>query len=351
MASFRPATSVRRSSLLRNGFRGGGPGDGAASSFFRTPISSETRGGYNLPVESTTDTPRFEHTVAVIGAGKVGQALASLLRKAGADITAVTARRTEAADAAALVTGGRATTDNVSAALSARVVLVTVGDDALQGAVRSVAAGGGWSADQFVAHASGVHGLAPLAPAAQSGARVACIHPLQSFANVHHALREIPGSVFGVTATGDALAIAERLVRAVGGVPAEVSEQHKALYHAAATVASNHLVVLEDMASEMFVHSGLHDDVARDALWPLLRGTVANIRRLGTRDALTGPVARGDVETVRRHLIALEELPLRYREAYRTLAAHAVDIAISRGDIDETTATELQRLLAEEGTS
>lgn len=299
-------------------------------------------------MESANDTPRFEYPVAVIGAGKVGQALASLLRKAGAEITVVTARRPETADAAALATGGRATTDNATAARSARVVLVTVGDDALETVVQDVADAGGWTTGHFVVHVSGVHGLEPLGPAAKAGAMVACTHPLQSFANVQHAVREIPGSVFGVTADGDALEMAMTLVRAVGGIPVEVAEEHKALYHAAAAVASNHLVALEDMAIDMLVRSGMPDDIARDALWPLLRGTVTNIRRFGTRLALTGPVVRGDIDTVRRHLAAIEELPALYRSAYRDLAAHAVEMALARGDIDEACAVELHRLLGGE---
>jgi predicted short-subunit dehydrogenase-like oxidoreductase (DUF2520 family) len=307
-------------------------------------------GGYNLPVEQVNDTHRFEHSVAVIGAGKVGQALASLLRKAGADITTVTARSPEAAEAAALATGGRATTDNASAARSANVVLVTVGDDALATVVQEVADAGGWTPGQAVVHASGVYGLEPLASAAEVGAHVACAHPLQSFANAHHAIQEIPGTVFGVTANEDSIEIAVELVRAVGGVPVEVAGEAKALYHAAATVASNHLVALEDIATEMFVRSGMPADVARDALWPLLRGTVTNVRRFGTRQALTGPVVRGDIDTVRRHLAAIDGLPALYRSTYRDLAAHAVEMAVSRGDIDEAAALEFHRLLGGEQT-
>ena len=306
--------------------------------------------GYTLLVESSNGTPRFEHSVAVIGAGKVGQALAVLLRKAGAQITAVTARRPEAADAAALATGGRATTDNVSAARSAAIVLVTVGDDALEMVVREVADAGGWTPDHLVVHVSGVYGLEPLAPAAGTGAHIACVHPLQSFANTRHAVREIPGSVFGVTAGGDALELARALVHAVGGVPIEVFGEQRALYHAAATVASNHLVALEDMAIDMLVRSGMPHEIARDALLPLLQGTVANVRRFGTSQALTGPVARGDTDTIRRHLAAIEELPARYRSAYRDLAAHAAEMALARGDIDETMAIELRRLLGGERT-
>ncbi len=296
-------------------------------------------------MDSTADTPRFEHDIAIVGAGRVGQALGLLLRRAGARIVAVSGRSPASAQAAALATGGRATTDGAQAARGAEVVLVTVPDDAIAEEVGRIAAGGGFSSGQLVVHASGVHGLAPLAAAEAAGARVACAHPLQSFVSVPHAVDELPGTVFGVTAEGDAYQAACTLVRAVGGVPVRIDERHKALYHAAATVASNHLVALEDLAAELFSRAGVPDDVALAALAPLLRSTVSNIRRFGTRPALTGPVARGDIETVRRHLAALEPLPAAQREAYRVLAARAVDMAFERGDLDEARATGLHRLL------
>ncbi len=296
------------------------------------------------------DIERFEHDVAVIGAGRVGQALALLLRRAGARITAVSVRRAEDLDAAALATGGRGTTDNAEAARSAKVVLVTVGDDDIESVVCEIAGRDGFSPGQFVIHASGVHGLAPLRAASSAGAMTGCVHPLQSFVSVPHAVDAIPGTIFGVTTEPDARELLEALVRAAGGVPVLIEEADKPLYHAAASVASNLLVALEDMAIEMFVRAGMPEASAREAVDPLLQGTVANVRRFGTRQALTGPIVRGDIETVRRHLQALEALPALYRESYRALAAHAVDMAESRGDIDGSRAGSMHRLLGGERT-
>jgi len=305
---------------------------------------------YNRLVEPRDDINRFERSVAVIGAGKVGQALALLLRRAGAEIVAVSTRSRESADAAALTTGGKATTDNVEAARGSEVLLLTVGDDDLEKVAQDLADEEGFAEGQLVVHASGVHGLGPLTSAARVGARAACAHPLQSFANVKHAVKEIPGSVFGITASPDALEDTVGLVRAIGGIPVEIAEESKPLYHAAAAMASNHLVALEDLAGEMFVRAGMPEDIVRDALWPLLRGTTANIRRLGMRHSLTGPIVRGDIETVRRHLQAIEDLPGLFGESYRVLAKHATEMALVRGDIDEQVAYEMQRLLAGERT-
>ncbi len=284
-------------------------------------------------------------TVAILGAGRVGQAVGALLREAGYSVTAVTARTLQAAQAAALATGGTAYTDNTAAARAAQLVLVTVPDDVIESAVADIAADGGFAAGQVVAHTSGAHGLGVLAPAAEAGAAIGAIHPMQSFATATRATQDLPGSIFGFTADDDAREVLLAVVESLGGHAVDVADEVRPLYHAAAVMASNGFVAVEDMATNLLVSAGFDERAARRALVPLVAGTTINIRRFGPKEALTGPVSRGDFDTVRAHLEALQSAPESHRQAYLALNAHAADMAEEVGMISHETATELRAVL------
>ena len=145
-----------------------------------------------------------------------------------------------------------------------------------------VALGGGFRPGQLVIHLSGALPLAVLAPAADAGALVGCMHPLQSFATAEDATRLIRGSTFGVTAGPGALESLEALVGVLGGRPVVVEDAAKTLYHAAAVTASNYLVAVEDLAVQLLVDAGFDEASALTALQPLISGTADNIRALGT---------------------------------------------------------------------
>lgn len=305
--------------------------------------------------------------VAILGAGKVGRALGTLLASAGVEVAAVTARSLEHAEEAARAVGAgavqprapragaspaatprpQALTDNAAAARLGDLVLVTTGDDAIAPLVRELAEQGAFSPGQCVVHMSGALPLSALSPAADAGALIGCAHPLVSFASAEAAVRAIPGSYFGVTAGPGAEEILGALVDVLGGHAVAVPDDAKALYHAAAVVASNYLVAIEDLAVELMQSAGFGEAGALAALRPLMSGTLANVRSRGTTAALTGPVVRGDVDTVRKHLEALEDLPAGCADLYRALGLRALEIAARRGGMDAETLAELGELLRE----
>ena len=269
--------------------------------------------------------------VVVLGAGKVGTAVAALLRYAGLPIAATTARGD----------------DNAAAAAQGDIVLVTVNDDAIAGVVAEVAQFDGFRLGQLVVHLSGALPLSVLSPAAEAGAAVGCMHPLQSFASADDAARLLPGSVFGITPGSGARDAIEALVEVLGGEAVMVADEDKALYHAAAVTASNYLVAVEDTAVHLLMRAGFDEDAAMRALQPLMAGTAENVSRLGTTDALTGPIVRGDVETVRGHIEALRGLPGDELGLYRALGRRTLEIAQRRGMLAARTASELRELLWE----
>ena len=155
-------------------------------------------------------------------------------------------------------------------------------------------------------------------PSPERGARVASLHPVQSFPR-----KDVPSSVFeGITwgLEGDAAAFeeAEGIVRALRGNVLLLSAKDKAIYHAACALASNALVALEWTAAEVLGKAGVPEEDARGMLVPLVQGTLQNVKSFGLEKALTGPVVRGDVATVRKHLEALEGDPAA-REVYAVL--------------------------------
>ncbi|MEI7813311.1 MAG: DUF2520 domain-containing protein [Coriobacteriia bacterium] len=286
--------------------------------------------------------------VVVLGSGKVGSAVARLLSEAGLRVTEVTTRSLATAENAALRTGAKAGTDNAAAAAKGDIVLVTVNDDSVSIVVAQVAAAGGFRRGQLVVHMSGALPLSVLEPAAKQGALIGCAHPLQSFATFDDASAAMPGSVFGITPGPGSLQALEVLVDLLGGTSVLVDDQNKALYHAAAVIASNYLVAVEDMAVQVLTSAGFDRESALGALQPLISGTVDNIRARGTTGALTGPIVRGDVDTVRSHVAALRQLPGAELHLYRSLGRHTLEIARRRDTLDAETIEALREVLADE---
>jgi predicted short-subunit dehydrogenase-like oxidoreductase (DUF2520 family) len=294
--------------------------------------------------------------IAVLGAGKTGSAVARLLREAGLHIAAVTTRSQATADRAAVFIGSTAGadsgvtlagTDNVSAACLGDIVLVTTNDDSVAAVVAEVAAAGGFRPGQLVVHMSGALRLEALATAEAAGATVGCVHPLQSFATAEDAVRLIHGSSFGITPGTGGREPLEALVAVLGGSAAVVADGAKSLYHAAAVVASNYLVAVEDLAVQLLVSAGFSEEDALGALQPLVAGTADNVRRLGPTAALTGPIVRGDIATVRGHIEALRELPGGELGLYCALGRHTLEIAERRRTLDAATVEALREMLGE----
>lgn len=266
----------------------------------------------------------------VIGGGRVGTAVGYLLAQAGRSVAAVACRSEESLEKVReYLPHTYLTTDMVKAARKGNVLLLTTPDDLIADACVTLASAGVVKRGSYVVHMSGALGLDVLAAAEEAGAATASVHPLQTFADVRGAVRKIPGSVFAVTArdprTGE---WAEDLVRLLGGEPVRLEEENKVLYHLGAVLASNLLVALEHAAELLYQEIGMEGEKALKALLPLIEGTVSNLRRLGTERALTGPVARGDIGIIRRHLEKLEEEGREeHLHVYVALTRFALDLA------------------------
>lgn len=294
---------------------------------------------------------RADRSVAIIGAGRLGGAIGRLLALAGYRIVAVTARtRRSAAAAARFIGSGGSTTDVVEAAAGAAIVFVTTPDREIRAVCERIAKDDGFRRGALAVHASGANSLEILDAARQAGAVRAVIHPLQSVPSREQGVANLPGSFCRVEADPGALRRTRSLVRALGGrelaLPRWSSDPASAaLYHAGAVAASNYLVTLLDFAARHLQALGAERRLALQALVPLVRGTLANIERLGVPGALTGPIARGDAQTIAGHVAALRQRAPELLELYRVLARRTIPLAQEQGALTELAAKKLLRIV------
>jgi predicted short-subunit dehydrogenase-like oxidoreductase (DUF2520 family) len=267
--------------------------------------------------------------VGVIGAGRVGAVLAAALRECGYEISAVAAESDASLSRAETLLPGVPTMKPTAVARSCDLLLLTVPDDMLDNVVRMLTASGALRAEQYVAHTSGRHGLEVLRPAVDLGAHGMALHPAMTFTGTAKDLPRLVDCAFGVTAEDpNAVALAERLVEELQGRLVWVPEDKRTIYHAGLAHGANHLVTLVAQSMDLLRESGATDPAA--TLRPLLTAALDNALNMGDA-ALTGPVVRGDVETVRAHLEGIAGTRPGFLPAYVALARATVNSAVLDG--------------------
>lgn len=266
-------------------------------------------------------------TLGIIGAGKVGRALARLGTQTGYRVTAVYSRTPAHAEALATQVGARVVAAPGEVVAHADLTLLTVVDDALHSVAVELAQSA--VAGKAIMHTSGSRSVDVLAPLAEVGAVIGSLHPSYPFANPDAA--DLRGVTFAIEAESDELrGWLLELVADLGGAALVVPPGQKALYHAALVFAGNFTITLYAMAAKLLEDMGADETAARGALLGLMSGVVENIRARGIPDALTGPMVRGDMGTVAAHLDALQTTP-EFLEAYTMLARLSFPLLAARG--------------------
>ena len=277
-----------------------------------------------------------------IGAGTVGTALAVRLSQKGYTVVAASSRSQTSAGKLAHAVGGCAVFDNAQGVVdNAELVFLTTPDDAIPLVASQIQ----WRIGQSVVHCSGADSTETLEAARRLGAQVGVLHPLQTFASVEQAIQNIPGSTFALEAEEPLLGILKDIATTLDGHWVELKADDKVVYHAAAVIACNYLVTLVKLATDLWQTFNIPPDQATQALLPLIGGTIRNIDNVGIPQCLTGPIARGDTGTIKKHLDALQQRAPTILPAYRELGLQTIPIALAKGRIDEDKAEELQAIL------
>ncbi|ALG85998.1 Rossmann-like and DUF2520 domain-containing protein [Gordonia phthalatica] len=277
--------------------------------------------------------------VGIVSAGRVGTALGEALASAGHQIVALTARSPHSLHRAATRLPQARVLDLPGVVAEAQLLLLAVPDTALPGVIDQVAAANP-RPGTIVAHTAGAHGVEILEPLAELGLITLALHPAMTFVGTTDDTARLASSCFGITSAdeiGDA--IAASLVLETGGTPVRIAEADRTLYHAALAHGANNLIALitdavaaldaaiagpDGLGRATATVDGPDAGVAARILGPLVRASLENVLEMGP-SALTGPVARDDAATVRRHLAALSALPDHdLVTGYRALSARAV---------------------------
>jgi predicted short-subunit dehydrogenase-like oxidoreductase (DUF2520 family) len=267
-------------------------------------------------------------TTFLVGAGPVATALAGALRLGGVPVVGLWARKPAAARAAGSIAGVAAfSSAPPDILLESEIVILAVRDQVIDEVAQMLLGTGLINKRHVLLHCAGAAAATELlGSVAPSVAGIGTMHPLSAIADARAAMRSLKGTVFGVEGDEVGRTAAAKLVAAIGGIVLPLDSSQMAAYHAAAALASNYIVAAIDAAAAVLASAGVAPAQAAQALVPLAEGALRNVAARGTTDGLTGPVRRGDAQTVQRHLEALRGRP-ELAEIYRALARRAVEIA------------------------
>ncbi|MBC7644236.1 MAG: DUF2520 domain-containing protein [Thermoleophilia bacterium] len=286
--------------------------------------------------------------VGIIGAGSVGCALGLALQHAGLEVVHATARTPEGRERAAHKLKVPVSASAADAAISCDLVVICTPDDAIADVARELSthlASEDVSHMRFV-HTSGCVPLAALEPLRALGATVLSVHPLQTLTRRATA-NDLRGAAAAVTAEDMAGEVfGHALAHAADMHPFNLADEHRVAYHAASSFAANFTVTLMSAVEELSAIAQIPEGVARAAFAQLARTAIDRVEHDGAGAALTGPIVRGDTQTVVAHLAALDQLDMWHAQTYRNMAAATVHLAMSSGRLDVADAMAMGRVIS-----
>jgi predicted short-subunit dehydrogenase-like oxidoreductase (DUF2520 family) len=284
--------------------------------------------------------PQASRAIGLIGPGRAGAGLALALTQAGYSVR-LHGRQQKTLPAPLTLTVGDGVTPPPWLG-DVDILILAVRDDAITPLAASLGEARAVGARHVVLHLSGVQGQGALGPLVSSRAALGSIHPLQTIVEPELAPARLKGAWAAVEGMPRAVEAGEQLAQDLGMRPFRIATKAKPIYHAGAVFASNYLVVVEAVAQRLLRHAGLSDADAWAALRPLVEGTIENLSRHEPREALTGPVVRGDTATIDRHL---QSLAIDDAKLYRALGRAALELAQKQG-MDESVAEKVADALA-----
>ena len=281
--------------------------------------------------------------IGIVGAGAVGSALGLALSRAGWPVTAVASRDKGRRERfRSLVPGTRAFAEANALLDEVELVVLAVPDDA----IAQVAGGLHMYGGQAMVHTSGLLGAEVLTAAMAAGTQIGAFHPLVAFADTERAVEALKGATVAIEGDPQLADLLARMAEAIGAVPVRLAPGSKTAYHAAAVLAAGGVVALLDAIAEVGRVAGLDEAGSLAVYGPLIRQTLGNASAIGIRNALTGPMTRGDVGTLEAHLDGLARLAPDALDVYLALARRELALAEDRGALAPEVAARLRASLA-----
>lgn len=290
----------------------------------------------------------MKQSFAIIGCGKVGTALGKFLAKAGYKPAGFASKSLSSAKRAAEISGS----DNFSRipweiTRKAGIVFITTPDSAIADTCNSISLHSGFCKNGVVLHCSGALPSTILSSVKECGAFAGSMHPLQTFASVKIEKNPFQDIIISLEGEKEAVSAARKIATDLGATCFTIQTEAKTLYHASAVAASNYLVTVLDLSLKLIEAAGISGTDALKAIKPLIEGTLSNIEKAGITKALTGPIVRGDIETVKRHLVQIGSKTPDLLDLYKTLGFHTVDIAMAGGGLSESSAQKLKKITSQ----
>lgn len=234
-------------------------------------------------------------------------------------------------------------TNNVECASFGNLIFICVPDREIEKVSKELSSSKlNWKG-KYVFHCSGLLTSDLLIPLKKKGAFTASFHPIQSFAQKKPDENKFKGIYFGIEGEGEAIILAKEIIQHLEGKYLILSKENKPFYHLACTIASNFLIAILNLAMELMKEINLSEELTFQSLQPLIQGTIENADKLGVKSALTGPVVRGDIDTIKSHLKALKKNPNELR-IYQELSLYALNITQSK--LNSTIVNSLKYLLS-----
>ncbi len=281
--------------------------------------------------------------IGIVGAGAVGTALGVALSRAGWPIEAVASRDQSRRERFRQLVGGARAFAEVTPLLDeVELIILSVPDDAIEPLASTIRLYSG----QALIHTSGALGAEVLRPAMAAGTQIGSFHPLVAFADTERAVAALHGATVAVEGDNQLVALLARMAEAVGAQAVRLAPGTKPAYHAAAVLAAGGFIALLDAISELGRVAGLDEQSALAIYGPLIEQTLGNARTLGIRDALTGPMTRGDIGTLEAHLAELRKHAPDALPLYRAAAEREIALAQDRGALTPELAGALRVALA-----
>lgn len=284
--------------------------------------------------------------IGIVGAGKVGVAIASVLRAKGFEVAAIASRRQESLDAARRYVGdGVAYTRDIRDVVErSDVVGVTTQDREIPGVALEIAGHFRDLAGKVFFHTSGAHGATELRPLDDKGAKIGSLHPLQTFPDIESGITNLPSTYIFIEGDEAAVPNLERIALSLGSKVVRIESSRKVLYHLSAVFVCNLLCALLYEGEQIMEKIGI--DLV--PFYPIIKSTLSNIEAKGPLPSLTGPVIRGDSDTMAAHLAAMKEMPLA-AGVYKELSRVALEMAKKTGALSPEQVEGLERILGKDG--